>query len=392
MAVVWTLDTWHYVMAQGGFRPRAFSTAFSTACLVYPTTIKRLRFLPSPSPLSSLLLSLPVPLLIFVFHLAHTSLSQEHLPSIFSLSMFGSQEDTGLEMDASSIPGSASTSPTIKRSESVAPDIQLHRPAAAPTIRSATVHIDQLPYQAGSGNPSPLTPRPESMVHTHASINPHPMAGNLAPTGLTMTEGHRPQQYAHYQGQHGAMAGHQNQLSAALPMNTQAQRSHSQHPASQPLIPGSALIQRSAPANNSFTSSLQSYPQRQAVWVRHPSQPHAQRQQWHSQRRHDQRHHGQRRHGQQWHGQQRYGQQRDRQQWHGHRRRGQQWHDQQRHGQQRHGQRQHGQQRHGQTLIQDSARANNTLTASDVPPSPSVPAGGVPRRRFAVTPPWRRAP
>lgn len=84
MAVVWALDTWHYVMAQGGFRPRAFSTAFSTACLVYPTTIKRLRLLPSPSPLSSLLLlSLPVPLLIFVFHLAHTSLSQEHLPSIF---------------------------------------------------------------------------------------------------------------------------------------------------------------------------------------------------------------------------------------------------------------------------------------------------------------------
>ncbi|CRL29962.1 unnamed protein product [Penicillium camemberti] len=293
--------------------------------------------------------------------------------------MFGSQEDTGLEMDASSIPGSASTSPTIKRSESVAPDtpiikrsesvgpdIQPHRPAAAPTIRSATVHLDQLPYQAGSGNPSPLTPRPESMVHTHASINPQPMAGNLAPTGLTMTEGHRPQQYAHYQGQHGAMAGHQNQLSATLPMNTQAQRSHSQHPAAQPSIPGSALIQRSAPANNSFTSSMQSYPQRQAVWVRRPSQPHAQRQQWHSQRRHDQR---------------RYGQQRD----------GQQWHNQQHHGQQRDGQRQHGQRRHGQTLIQDYARANNTLTASDVPPSPSVPAGGVPRRRFAVTPPWRRA-
>ncbi|KAJ5706274.1 hypothetical protein N7536_001963 [Penicillium majusculum] len=285
--------------------------------------------------------------------------------------MSGSQDETGLGMDASSISGSgsasgsASTSPIIERSESMAPAIQPHRSVAAPTMRSAVFYLDQVPFQAGLANPSPLTQRPESMVHTHASINPQPMAGNLAPSGLTMAEGHRPQQYAYHQGQHGAIAGHQNQLSAELPMGTQGQRSYSQHPAAQPPIPGLTLIQRSAPTNNTSTSSRQSYPQGQPVWVRHPSQPHDQRQQRHGQRRHGQRRHGQRRHG--------------------HR---------------RHGQQPHGQQSPtrpsipGLTLIQDSAPANNTFTASDVPPSPSVPAnsaGGVPPwRRFAVTPPWRR--
>ncbi|KAF4764905.1 hypothetical protein HAV15_003887 [Penicillium sp. str.  len=263
--------------------------------------------------------------------------------------MSGSQDETGLGMDASSISGSGSgsapTSPIIERSGSMAPAIQPHRSVAAPTMRSAVFYLDQVPFQAGLANPSLLTQRPEYMVHTHASINPQPTAGNSAPSGLTMTEGHRPQQYAYYQGQHGAMAGHQNQLSAGLPMGTQGQRSYSQHPAAQPPIPGLTLIQRSAPTNNTSTSSRQSYPQGQPVWVRHPSQPHDQRQQ-------------------------------------------------------RHGQRRHGQQSPtrpsipGLTLIQDSAPANNTFTASDVPPSPSVPAnsaGGVPPwRRFAVTPPWRR--
>lgn len=293
--------------------------------------------------------------------------------------MSGSQDETGLGMDASSISGSgsasASTSPIIERSESMTPAIQPHRSVAAPTMRSAIFYLDQVPYQAGLANPSPLTPRPESMAHTHASINPQPMAGNLAPSGLTMTEGHRPQQYVYHQGQHGAMAGHQNQLSAELPMGTQGQRSYSQHPAAQPPIPGLTLIQRPEPTNNTSTSSRQSYPQGQPVWVRYPSQPHDQRQQRHGQRHHSQRRHGQRRHGRR------------------------------RHGRRRHGHRRHGRRRRGQqsptrpsipglTLLQDSAPANNTFTASDVPPSPSVPAnsaGGVPPwRRFTVTPPWRR--
>lgn len=71
-----------------------------------------------------------------------------------------------------------------------------------------------------------------------------------------MTEGHPPQQYAYHQGRPSPqMVGRQNQLSAELPMDTQGQRFYSQHPATQPSIPGLTSIQGSAPANNASTES-----------------------------------------------------------------------------------------------------------------------------------------
>ncbi|KAJ5969886.1 hypothetical protein N7501_006134 [Penicillium viridicatum] len=103
----------------------------------------------------------------------------------------------------------------------------------------------------------PLTPHPESMVYTHASINSQPMTGNLAPGDLAMTEGHPLQQYAYPKGRPGPQViGRQNQLSAGLPMDTQGQRSYSQHPATQPSIPGLTSIQRSI--NQSSINLLQS--------------------------------------------------------------------------------------------------------------------------------------
>ncbi|KAJ5213093.1 hypothetical protein N7449_000262 [Penicillium cf. viridicatum] len=255
--------------------------------------------------------------------------------------MSGSQDETGLGTDDASIPGSAFSSPIIERSESATPDIQPHGSVAAPTRRPAIYYLDQVQHHAGLGNPSPLTPRPESMVHTHASINPQPMAANLAPSDLTMAEGHRPRQYAYYQGQHGPqipMVGHQNQLSAGLSMDTQGPRSYSQHPATQLSIPGLTLIQRPAPANNTSTSSMPSYTHGQPVWVHHPSRPHARNQRRYRQRPPTR------------------------------------------------------PSIPGLTLIQDPAPADNTFTASDVPASPSVPAnsaGDIPRSG-RVTPPWRR--
>lgn len=255
--------------------------------------------------------------------------------------MSGSQDETGLGTDDASIPGSASSSPIIERSESATPDIQPHGSVAAPTMRPAIYYLHQVQHHAGLGNPSPLTPLPESMAHTHASIIPQPMAGNLAPSDLTMAEAHRPRQYAYSQGQHGpqmAMVGHQNQLSAGLSMDTQGRPSYSQYPAAQPSIPGLTLIQRPAPANNTSTSSMPSYTHGQPVWVRHPSQPHAQHQRWHDQKPPTR------------------------------------------------------PSIPGLTLIQDPAPADSIFTASNVPAPPSVPAnsaGGIPRSG-RVTPPWRR--
>ncbi|CAI7654438.1 unnamed protein product, partial [Penicillium viridicatum] len=158
--------------------------------------------------------------------------------------MSGSQDETGLGMDNASSLGSASSWCIIERSELATPDIQPHGFVAAPTMWPATYDPHPIPLQAGLYTPSPLTPHPEYMVHTHAPIKPQPMAGNLAQGGLAMTEGHPPQQYAYLQGRPGPqMVGRQNQLSGGLPMDTQGQRFYSQHPATQPSIPGLTSIQ-----------------------------------------------------------------------------------------------------------------------------------------------------
>ncbi|KAJ9483272.1 hypothetical protein VN97_g10137 [Penicillium thymicola] len=121
--------------------------------------------------------------------------------------MSGSQDETGLGMDESPIPGPPASTPTStptsspasspassgtrspiiersERSEPLIPDIQPHGSLAALTMCSVIFYL----HQAGLHNPSPLTPRAESKVHTHASINPQPMAGSLAPSDLIMTE------------------------------------------------------------------------------------------------------------------------------------------------------------------------------------------------------------
>ncbi|KAJ5927499.1 hypothetical protein N7516_009272 [Penicillium verrucosum] len=79
--------------------------------------------------------------------------------------------------DESPIPGPPTSSgtrspPIIERSKPVIPDIQPHDSVPAPTMRSTIFYL----HQAGLHNPSPLTPLPESKVHTHASIVHKPPA------------------------------------------------------------------------------------------------------------------------------------------------------------------------------------------------------------------------